>query len=51
MISTTTGDARIEDWSYRYPRDSLPSKRVTACPASNGEISSVGLVHEYVRAA
>jgi hypothetical protein len=42
MCATTTGDARIGDWSSRYPSVSLPSKRPTVCPTSNGEISSVG---------
>jgi|GEM_PF-1201907 len=42
MCSTTAGDARIEDWSFRYPRVSRPSKRPTVCPTSNGEISSEG---------
>src|SRR5665811_47134 len=39
MCATTTGDARIGDWSSRYPSVSLPSKRPTVCPTSNGEIS------------
>src|SRR5665811_98910 len=42
MCATTTGDARIGDWSSRYPSVSLPSKRPTVCPTSNGEISSEG---------
>jgi putative transposase len=29
-----------EGWGFRYPRVSLPSKRPTVCPTSNGEISS-----------
>ena len=36
------GCARIGDWSFRYPSVSLPSKRPTVCPTSNGEISSEG---------
>src|SRR5450759_3106242 len=42
MCATTTGDARIGDWSSRYPSVSLPSKRPTVCPTSNGEISPEG---------
>lgn len=49
MCSTTTGDARIEAWSFGYPRVSIPSKRADGVSAIERRDLLGGLVHEYTR--